>query len=130
LRLRFGESGIQVVLKTETQPSHIVFAVESISGGEVDALRFLNVPLTLKGSPDEPFGACALSLNLITRVDALPALQKELRAACEKKFGIIGAKMAVAAARKPTSGRGLFASAGLLPFPPRRPLCSFVVYWW
>jgi len=98
LTLQFGDTGISVVLKTDRYPTHLVLTVESIKGGDVEALTFLNVPLTLKGSPDEPFGACALSLNLFTRVDALPVLQKELRASCEKKFGMIGAKAGIAAA--------------------------------
>jgi len=98
LTLRFGEQGIQAVLKTETRPSYVVFDVESVSGSEIESLTFLNVPLTLKGVPDEEFGACALSLNLITRVDALPALQRELRASCEKKFGLVGAKVAIVGA--------------------------------
>lgn len=98
LTLRFGASGIKAVLKTETHPSHVVFTVESLSGGEVEALTFLNVPLTLQGLPAETFGACALSLNLFTRVEAVPALQKELRASCEKQFGLVGAKVAIVAA--------------------------------
>lgn len=98
LRLRFGDTGITAALKTETHPSCIVFRVEAISGGEVDSLTFLNIPLNLKGSPEEPFGACALAQNLITRVDALPALQSQLRATGEKKFGIVGAKVAMVGA--------------------------------
>ncbi len=98
LRLRFGDTGITVALKTETHPSCIVFRVEAISGGEVDSLTFLNIPLNLKGSPEEPFGACALAQNLITRVDALPALQSQLRATGEKEFGIFGAKVALVGA--------------------------------
>jgi len=98
IKLTFGEQGPRVVLKTESNPSYVLFAVESIAGAEVDALTFLNIPLTLKGLPAEAFGACALSLNLPTRVDALPALQTELKASCEKKFGLIGAKVAIVAA--------------------------------
>lgn len=98
LTLRFGDSGVKAVLKTESRPAYITFTVESIRGGEVEALTFLHVPLTLNGAPSEPFGACALSLNLFTRVDALPALQRELKAAGEKKFGILGAKAALVAA--------------------------------
>lgn len=98
LKLEFGDTGINVVLKTETLPSCIVLTLESVNGGDIEALSFLNVPLTLKGMPDENFGACAHSLNLFTRVDALPALQTELRASCEKKFGIVGAKVAIIAA--------------------------------
>jgi hypothetical protein len=98
LTLQFGDSGIKAVLKTEVRPSFITWSVESVSGGEVDSLTFLNVPLTLKGLPAEPFGACALSLNLFTRVDALPALQTELLASCEKKFGLTGARVAIVGA--------------------------------
>ncbi len=98
LTLRFGANGPQAVLKTESRPYCIVLSVESVSGADVDELVFLNVPLTLKGTPDEPFGACAHSLNLFTRVPALPALQRDLRAACEKKFGLTGARVAIVAA--------------------------------
>lgn len=95
LTLKFAAAEVEAVLRVESRNSFIRLAVESIKGGTVDSLVFLNVPLTLRGRTDEPFGACALSLNLITRVDALPALQTELRAACEKKFGIAGAKVAI-----------------------------------
>ena len=98
LTLQFGTNGLKAVIKTEVQPSFITLSVESVSGGEIDSLTFLNVPLTLKGTPDERFGACALSLNLFTRVDALPALQRELRTSCEKKFGLIGARVAIVGA--------------------------------
>ncbi len=63
LTLQFGASGIKAVLKTEVRPSFITLSVESVSGGEIDSLTFLNVPLTLKGAPDEPFGACAFPLT-------------------------------------------------------------------
>ncbi len=95
LKLRFGESGASATIAVESRPTYVLFRVESIQGDGVESLTFLNAPLTLKGMPSEPFGACALSLNLMTRVDALPALQSELRASCEKKFGIVGAKVAV-----------------------------------
>ena len=98
LTLLFGTNEVRVVLKVEQRPSCILLTVESVSGPDVDSLVFLNVPLALKAAPGESFGACALSLNLITRVDALPALQTELRASCEKKFGLIGAKVAIVAA--------------------------------
>lgn len=98
LALRFGQTGIEVVLKTETTSNFVRFKVESVTGGEVDALTFVSVPLTLQGRPDEAFGAGALSLNLFTRVDALPALQRDLKASCEKKFGLVGANVALVAA--------------------------------
>ena len=91
------DQGAQAVLKAEVRPACIILSVESVSG-EIDSLTFLNVPLTLQGKPDEPFGVCAHALNLFTRVDALPALQRELRASCEKKFGLVGARVAIVAA--------------------------------
>jgi hypothetical protein len=95
LVIRFEETSAEAVLSVEPRNSYIRITVESVTGGEIDALVFLNIPLTLKGRPEEPFGACAFSLNLITRVDQLPALQTELRASCYRKFGIAGAKAAI-----------------------------------
>ncbi len=98
LELGFGDSGIRVHVKVESRPACMVLTVESVTGGEVETLTFLNVPLALAGKPEEQFGACAHALNLFTRVDALPALQTELSASCERKFGLVGAKVAIVAA--------------------------------
>ncbi len=95
LTIRFGQAGTEAVLGVESRSSYIRLTVESVSGGKIDSLVFLYIPLTLKGRPDDPFGACALSLNLITRVDQLPALQTELQASCYRKFGMVGAKVAM-----------------------------------
>ena len=95
LTLEFKDAGVEAVLKVESKPAWFRLTVESVKGAEVESFVFLNMPLTLRGKPSEPFGACALSLNLITRVDSLPALQSELRAAAHRKFGIVGAKVAL-----------------------------------
>lgn len=95
LSLEFGESGGKAVLRVESRGSYICLTVESVTGPGIDSLVFLNVPLTVQGRPEEAFGACAYSLNLTTRVDALPALQRELRAACYEKFGLVGASAAI-----------------------------------
>lgn len=100
LTIRFGEPGIEAVLGVESRNSYSRLSVESVSG-DVESLTFLNIPLTVQGRPEEPFGACALSLNLITRVDPLPALQSSLRATCCKKFGLAGAKVAIVGAPMP-----------------------------
>lgn len=147
LTLQFGNTGVKAVLKTETRPSCIILTVESVSGGspreitspagsepaalpisrgEIDSLTFLNVPLTLKGSPGEPFGACALSLNLATRVDALPALQSELRASCEKKFGLVGAKIAMVGA---PMGRVLPVLQQTMTSASELPVCKVAGPW-
>jgi hypothetical protein len=95
LVIRFNQIDVTAILGVESKDSYIRFSVESVRGDNIDCLVFLNIPLTLKGRPTEPFGSCALSLNLRTRVDQLPALQTALRASCYKKFGIEGAKVAI-----------------------------------
>lgn len=96
IRLSFGESGVEAGLKVESSPAGVVLSVESVPA-EVASIRFLNLPLDLQGLPTEVFGACVLSLNLITRVDALPVLQRDLQASAEAKFGMVGARVAIVA---------------------------------
>lgn len=99
LTLGFGGEGtLSAVLRFESRGGYLRFTVESVTGADVDSLVFVNAPLRLDGRPDEPFGACAFSLNLITRVDALPALQRDLKASCYRKFGLVGAKAAIVGA--------------------------------
>ena len=95
LVLGFGEGNVEVILTVEPRRTYILLTVESVKGDSPDSIAFLNVPLTVKGRPDESFGSCALSLNLITRVDQLPALQTHLQASCYRKFGIEGARVAI-----------------------------------
>src|SRR3990172_4001190 len=97
MTIEFDKASAKAVLRVEPRDSYIRLAVESVVGDNVESLIFLNVPLTLHGRPDEPFGSCALSLNLITRVDQLPALQTGLQASCWAKFGMEGAKAAIVA---------------------------------
>jgi len=95
LTLEFGQAGARAVLRVAPRDSYVQLTVDSVSGEDIESIVFLNVPLTLQGRPAESFGACALSLNLITRVDQLPALQTALRASCYRKFGLEGAKAAL-----------------------------------
>ncbi|HOB97810.1 MAG TPA: hypothetical protein PKM43_03565 [Verrucomicrobiota bacterium] len=127
-RLRLGFSGLDldVTLRLEPRPSCIRVGVEAIRGDDIDALVFLNVPLTVRGAPDEPFGACALSLNLNTRVDQLPVLQTQLRAAAHRKFGIVGARVALVA--MPVGGL-LPALKGVLEEADEMPLCKVAGPW-
>ena len=97
LVVQFAETEAEVCLRIEPRNSYIRTTVESVKGDQLDSIMFLNIPLTVKGRPDESFGSCALSLNLITRVDQLPALQTHLQASCCTKFGIEGGKVAIIA---------------------------------
>jgi hypothetical protein len=95
LTLEFDRADVRAVLRVVPRDAYIQLVMDSVSGNGIESLVFLNVPLTLQGRPAESFGACALSLNLTTRVDQLPALQTSLRASCYRKFGLEGAKVAV-----------------------------------
>jgi len=97
LTIEFNKANTKAVLRVKSLDSYIRLTAESIRGDNIESLTFLNVPLTLQGRPDEPFGSCALSLNLITRVNQLPALQTNLQASCYDKFGTKGAKVAIVA---------------------------------
>jgi hypothetical protein len=125
LTLKFAAAEAEAVVRVEPRSSYIRLTVESIKG-EVDSLVFLNVPLTLRAKPDEPFGAGALSLNLITRVDQLPALQTELRASCAKKFGLVGAKVALVGT---PMNRMLPALQEVLSEADEMPLCKVAGPW-
>ena len=94
LELSFGESGVSASVKLLKGKKRIYFTVTHLKG-DADSFTFINVPLTLEGMPYEEFSACALSMNLSTRVRELPALQSNLWATCYKKFGIENAEAAV-----------------------------------
>ncbi|MHC4226991.1 MAG: hypothetical protein ACYSW0_06140 [Planctomycetota bacterium] len=97
LTIEFSQVNAKAVVRVEPLDLYIRLAAESVSGDNVESLTFLNVPLTLRARPTELFGSCALSLNLITRVNQLPALQTSLHASCYGKFGMKGAKVAIVA---------------------------------
>ncbi len=92
LQLGFGSSGVTAVIEFKSRRDRIVYRIISVTGS-CEALTFLNIPLKLEGIPSESFGACALSMNLITHVRQVPALMTELRAVCYSKFGTKGAEV-------------------------------------
>jgi hypothetical protein len=92
LKFEFGETGTTVEIRLKKSKDYINLKIESVAG-PAEALTFINIPLTLEGMPYESFAACALSMNLFTRVRELPALQSNLWATCYKHFGIQGAEI-------------------------------------
>jgi hypothetical protein len=98
LHVRFDGLDTELLIKTEILPTHIVFRVEAVKGEQPDKVAFINLALNLQGRPDEPFGGCVLALNLQTRVDALPALQRDLCAIAEAGHGLVGTRAALVAA--------------------------------
>ncbi|MGI6572265.1 MAG: hypothetical protein ACOX19_02290 [Fermentimonas sp.] len=94
LSLDFGDSGVTAKIQIESANDHVILRVVDVTGS-VESLTFLNVPLKLEAMPEEPFAACALSLNLFTHVRQLPALQNNLWATCYQRFGMKNAEVAV-----------------------------------
>ncbi len=126
LTIKFSEVNAKAVLRVESHDSYIRLVVESVSGDNIESLVFLNIPLTLKGLPNESFGSCALSLNLITRVNQLPALQTSLQASCYNKFGMERAKVAIVAM---PMDKMLTALKQVLTEADEMPHCSVAVPW-
>ncbi len=95
IRVRFGDAKVEAVLRATAVKRYIVLEVVSLSGDGVEQLTFVDVPLRLKGQPDEPFAACALALNLRTYVSPLPGPAGALSASCMRRVGFAGAKAAL-----------------------------------
>ncbi|HBE41169.1 MAG TPA: hypothetical protein DDW27_08200, partial [Bacteroidales bacterium] len=77
LRIEFEGTDIVATIRIRIQRDRISYKVAGINGNP-ESLTFLNIPLDLEGMPDEPFSACALSINLFTHVRQIPALQTHL----------------------------------------------------
>lgn len=95
ITMNFTEAQVSAVLEKTVHDEYIELEIVSVQGEGVDSFVFIDLPLTLKGRPEEPFAACGLALNIFTRVDQLPALQTNLSATCYKKFNLNGAKIAL-----------------------------------
>ena len=126
LTFGFGKANAKAVIRVESRDLYIRLSVESVSGNHLESLTFLNVPLTLRGRPDESFGSCALSLNLATHVKKLPVLQSHLQASCYAKFGMEGAKVAIVAM---PIGKMLPALKRVLTDADEMPRCTVAGPW-
>ncbi len=94
LKLFFSRFDYSVEINLVKEKDHFIWEIYSVTGRPV-AITFLNIPLRVKALPREPFAACAMSLNLFTRVKELPAMQSHLWAACYDRFGIKGGRVAI-----------------------------------
>jgi hypothetical protein len=92
----FDDTPATAVLQFTPHAGHVVLEVLSASD-EIDELQLVNMPLTLRGSLDEPFAACLLALNLQTNVTAIPGPSSRLMASCVRRFGLAGAAVAIIA---------------------------------
>lgn len=95
LSIKFGNSGIHVDVEVAAKARYFIFEVKQVRGDGIEELAFVDIPLSTRGLPGEPFAACALALNLKTNVLELPQAASRLRALCYPRFGFAGAKVAL-----------------------------------
>jgi hypothetical protein len=98
LHLDFAVKGLRVVLTTRSRQHSLILEIETVEGGPVDELAFIDFNLNLAGQPEEPFAACLLARNLRTCVPALPRAVRQLRALAYPELGLVGASVALVAA--------------------------------
>lgn len=95
LRLTFGETGATAELKVTAAEHYFVMELLAASADHAHSIDLINVPLTLKGRPDEEAAGCTMALNLQTNVHIVPQPSGHLQATAYAKLGFAGAKVAV-----------------------------------
>ena len=95
MTLESAPSGVGAVPKITSHKRYFILEVESVQPPDIDQLTFVDIPLTSTGADDQPFAACALALNLQTNVAGIPQPMRYLWAAAYRRFGQLGAKVAL-----------------------------------
>ena len=122
LQLVFGDAGVTAALKLTGVGHSIAVEVLSVTGEGVEEFTFVHLPLTLKGVDSEPFAACALALNLQTKVSPLPGATGLLAAHCYPRFGFSGAKVALVGCPQKDLRRTLQEVVKAAPELPHSPI--------
>lgn len=122
LRLEFAGAGVSATLKILGAKHSVSVEVLSLIGDGVEEFTFADVPLTLKGAPEEPFAACALALNLQTNVREVPRATSKLEALCYPRFGFAGAKVALLGCPQKELRRGMQEVVTAAPDLPHSPI--------
>jgi hypothetical protein len=118
---RFGDTGVTAVLRPKVNKHHIVLEVVSITP-EPDEFIFLDVPLILKTTPDEPFVACSLALDLQTNNPQIPQPMGHLTSTCVGRFGCKGAKVAIIGCPSEGLRRAMQEAVSAAPELPHSPI--------
>jgi hypothetical protein len=91
----FGRSAISALIAVSTKEHYITLDVLAINDNDVNELTFADISLMEEAQSGGIFTGCAVAMNLKTRVDELPGLNRQLKATCYRRFGIVGAKVAI-----------------------------------
>ncbi len=98
LTVYFGDAAGEVVFRVIPGEQRIVFEVQSVSWDKAEELTYAVIPLTLKGTFEDTFGATPLALDLKTNCNQIPGLCSGLDGfVIYKRFGFEGAKGAIIA---------------------------------
>ena len=120
--LHFANAKAEAVIRITVKNTYFLWEVVSLTGAGVEELVFADVPLTLRGSIEEPFAAAALALNLQTLVPGFPQPVSHLSAACFRRFGFAGAQAALVACPAGELRRMLQEVVSAAPSLPKSPL--------
>jgi hypothetical protein len=94
LQLVFDSAQCNATIEVVVRHDHFLFRVESLTGSAVDEFTFGQVRLNSNSLTQQSVVACALALNLQTRVRELPQATDHLCATCYPQFGFVGAEVA------------------------------------
>ncbi|MBX7258545.1 MAG: hypothetical protein K1Y02_19445 [Candidatus Hydrogenedentes bacterium] len=98
LQIGFGDSGVKAKIGVRMEKRYWAMRVkEVIPADGVESLTFANIPLSVKGTLDEPFTGCALAMDLQTNVAEIPGPNPRMVATCYPRFGMTGASVSVIA---------------------------------
>ncbi|MDX9975899.1 MAG: hypothetical protein RBU21_23170, partial [FCB group bacterium] len=97
-RLVLAFDGARAVLRVTPRPEHFEVEVLDFEGAGVTELAFMEIPLSLKGTIEEPFACTLLALNLETNSPKIPGPNDALEAHAYARLGFQGARVAVVAA--------------------------------
>lgn len=122
LQLGFGDAGVTAALKLTGAGHSIAVEVLAVTGEGVEEFTFVHLPLTLKGIGSEPFAACALALNLQTKVNPLPGATGLLAATGYPRFGFAGANVALVGCPQKDLRRVLQEVVSAAPDLPHSPI--------
>jgi hypothetical protein len=118
--LDFG--GATVVLQPQAHERFLTLEVVGVSGEGIEELTFLDLPLALRGVPEEPLAACLLAMNVKTNVAEFPRPASVLRAMAHRPLGLVGAKVAIVAGPQEGLRTALQAAVSAAPDLPHSPL--------
>jgi hypothetical protein len=122
LHLEFAAAGASADLRLSQRADYTLIEVVAVTGDGIEELAFIDIPLGLKGSPNEPLAACCLALNLQTNARGIPQASSSLWAACYPRFGFVGAQAALIACPQADLRQVLQRAVTAAPDLPHSPI--------